>query len=390
MRRLFVLVAGVVIAFAAIAGLLTFAMIATQSEDKGRHSMTDSTNAISAGVMAPDQTAAICNSKMPKQTWPRKVALVVQNHTSDAPTLPMAAFADTLSSRLSGDVLRVVNPHNVIGVNQNRTAKGEEMPEASAQEIARMIGADGVVTASIQEFTGEDIGVPAIAHSLKVRIALNLVDATTGETVRGIDGAEFSKNYTAEQVKENTATLYEGLMHAAAAKASEKFLAKLRVSEWNPVAADVAHVNFTCNIQGADVKIDGVAFGTVPAMVEVSKGVHNLLVEYPFCVPYATKAFFTDGQTYNIVLQLDATGRERFKSEALFAETLDRIRKTGASDDYVRRTLADGTSQYWKNSGVKIDKGEVKDLKLDPPGGAETVAPKSPTVDQLMDKARGL
>ena len=138
------------------------------------------------------------------------------------------------------------------------------------------------------------------------------------------------------------------------------------------------------------MKIDGVAFGTVPAMVEVSKGVHNLLVEYPFCVPYATKAFFTDGQTYNIVLQLDATGRERFKSEALFAETLDRIRKTGATDDYVRRTLADGTSQFWKNSGINIDKGEVKDLKLDPPGGAETVAPKSPTVDQLMDKARGL
>ena len=321
---------------------------------------------------------------------PRRVALVVQNHTSDAPTLPMAAFADTLASRLSGSTIRIVNPHNVIGVNQNRSATGEAMPEASAQEIGRMLGADGVVTASIQEFTGEDIGVPAVAHTLKVRLALNLADAATGETVCGVDGVEFSRNYTTEKVKSDTATLYEGLMHAAAAKGAEKLLAKLLASEWNPVTADIAHVNFTCNIQGADVKIDGMARGTAPAMIEVPKGVHNLLVEYPFCVPYATKAFFTDGQTYNIVLQLDATGRERFKSEALFAETLDRIRKTGATDDYVRRTLADGTSQYWKNSSVKIDKGEVKDLKLDPPGGAETVAPKSPTVDQLMDKARGL
>ena len=79
---------------------------------------------------------------------PRKVALVVQNHTSDAPTLPMAAFADTLTSRLSGGTFRVVNPHNVIGVNQNRNAKGEGMPEASAQEIGRMTGADGVIAAS--------------------------------------------------------------------------------------------------------------------------------------------------------------------------------------------------------------------------------------------------
>lgn len=322
---------------------------------------------------------------------PRRVALVVQNHTSDAPTLPMAAFADTLTSRLSGKVLRVVNPHNVIGVNQNRTAKGEIMPEASAQEIGRLLGAEGVVTASIQEFTGEDIGVPAIAHTLKVRLALNIADAATGETVCGVDGMEFSKNYTAEKVKSDTATLYEGLMHGAAAKAAEQLLAKVSVAGWvKTKEANVAHVNFTCNIQGADVKIDGVAKGTVPAMVETTKGIHNLVVEYPFCVPYRTKAFFTDGQTYNIVLQLDATGRERFKSETLFAETIDRIRKTGATDDYVRRTLADGTSQYWKNSGVKIDKGEVKDLKLNPPGGTETVAPKSPTVDQLMEKAKGL
>lgn len=321
---------------------------------------------------------------------PRKIALVVQNHTSDASALPMAAFADTLSSRLSGSTMRIVNPHNVIGVNQNRSASGEIMPEASAQEIGRMLGADGVVTASIQEFTGEDIGVPAIAHTLKVRLALNLADAATGETVCGVDGVELSKNYTAEKVKADTATLYEGLMHDAAAKGAERLLAKMSAAEWTCGKVDIAHVNFTCNIQGADVKVDGVAMGTAPAMIEVPKGVHNLAVEYPFCVPYATKAYFTDGQTYNVVLQLDATGRDRFKNESLFAETIDRIRKTGATDDYVRRTLADGTSQYWKNSGVKIEKGEVKDLKLAPPGGAETVAPQSPTVDQLMEKARGL
>ncbi len=169
---------------------------------------------------------------------PRRVALVVQNHTSDAPTLPMAAFADTLTARLSGKTLRVVNPHNVIGVNQNRTAVGEAMPETSAQEIGRMLGAEGVVTASIQEFTGEDIHLEgkAVAHTLKVRLALNLVDAATGETVCGVDGVEFSKNYTAEKVKSDTATLYEGLMHAAAAKAADKLLAKVSAAGWEPGA----------------------------------------------------------------------------------------------------------------------------------------------------------
>lgn len=165
-------------------------------------------------------------------------------------------------------------------------------------------------------------------------------------------------------------------------KAAEELLAKASASGWRLGAAAVARVNFTCNIQGADVKIDGLAMGTAPALIETTRGVHNLLVEYPFCVPYSTKAYFTDGQTYNVVLLLDAEGRERFKDESLFAETIDRIRKTGATDDDVRRTLADGTAQFWKNSGVKIDKGEVRDLKLVPPGGAETIAPRSPTVEE--------
>ena len=43
---------------------------------------------------------------------PRKVALVVQNHTSDMDALPMAAFADTLAAKLSGEAIRVFNGSN--------------------------------------------------------------------------------------------------------------------------------------------------------------------------------------------------------------------------------------------------------------------------------------
>ena len=344
---------------------------------------------------------------------PRKVALVVQNHTSDAPMLPMAAFANTLTSRLSGSAIRIVNPHNVIGVNQNRSAQGEAMPEVSAQEIGRMLGVDGVVTASIQEFTGEDIGVPAIAHTLKVRLALNLADAATGETVCGIDGVEFSKNYTAEKVKSDTATLYEGVMHSAAAKGAEKLLAKVAVSGWEPGAAKTINVFFGCNVLGADVQIDGLSYGTCPAQIEVTPGSHNLLVSYPpYYYEFKRRAIFNqDGQTYKVVLQLTPDGEvqrtrtleyemkrteldkalakiEKAKNDnvaeyekkklalerekkaidvdekervELFAKQLEladamleRYGKSGETDDFVRRTIADGTAVYWKNSYGRI------------------------------------
>ena len=381
---------------------------------------------------------------------PRKVALVVQNHTSDAPTLPMAAFADTLTSRLSGGTFRVVNPHNVIGVNQNRTAKGEEMPEASAQEIGRMTGADGVVTASIQEFTGEDIGVPAIAHTLKVRLALNLVDAATGETVCGIDGVEFSKNYTAEKVKSDTATLYEGLMHLAAAKAAEKFLAKVASVGWEQNAAKTIDVFFGCNVLGADVQIDGLSYGTCPAQLTLTPGVHNLLIKYPpYYYEFKRRAMFNQkGQAYKVELQITPEGEEQrnralkyardmadmkneqraddveYEREKLELENdkkvlglkfedkkaelenkrnlkrieferkkrlldtevaercelfkkhlelvdamLDRYEMSGETDDFVRKTIADGTAVYWKNSfgRISITEGSAENIDFATP-----------------------
>ena len=372
---------------------------------------------------------------------PRRVALVVQNHTSDALTLPMSAFADTLTSRLSGKTLRVVNPHNVIGVDQNRTAKGEIMPDASAQEIGRMLNADGVVTASIQEFTGEDIGVPAVAHSLKVRLALNLADSATGETICGVDGVEFSKNYTAEKVKSDTATLYEGLMHGAAAKAAEKLLAKVATIEWNPGAVKLLNVFFGCNVLGADIQVDGQSYGTCPAQIALTPGSHSLLVSYPpYYYDFKRRTMFNqDGQTFKVVLPLTPNGEEQrsraleyeaklvelkkaqlelekmknddsveyekkkialekerksieveqgercelFKKQLELADAmLERYTMSGEADDYVRKTIADGTSVYWKNSfgRIAITEGAADNIEFATPStdAADLAVPPNP------------
>ena len=357
------------------------------------------------------ETSTVSASKKP----PYKVALIVQNHTSDAPTLPMAAFADTLTARLSGRMFRIVNPHNVIGASQNRTARGEEMPEASAlNRLAHDPDLAGVITASIQEFTGRDIRHESkvIGHTLRVRLAINLMDATGGN-VCGIDGFDDSKNCRPEDVKSNTATLYEELMHQAAAKAAAKLLAKVATSGWEPGEAKMLNVFFGCNVLGADVQIDGQSYGTCPAQISVTPGSHNLLVSYPpYYYEFRRRAIFNqEGQTYKVVLQLTPDGEaqrnrtleyemkrteldkalaglEKTKNDnvaeyekkklalerekkaiegdekervELFAKQLEladamleRYGKSGDADDYVRRTVADGTAVYWKNSYGRI------------------------------------
>ena len=328
---------------------------------------------------------------------PRRVVLVVQNHTSDVSTLPMAALADTLSSRLSGQTFRIINPHNVIGVNQNRTANGETMPEASAQELGRMMNADGVITAAIQEFTSEDIGT--VGRKLKVRLALNLVDAATGDTICGVDSVELSKNYTTAQVKADTATLCESLMHGAAAKSAERLLTRVSTVNWDPGEIKLLNVFFGCNVLGADVQIDGQSYGTCPAQIALTPGSHSLVVSYPpYYYEFKRRAIFNqDGQTYKVVLQITPEGevqRERaieyenkllalnnarrdgdfeyekkkrlldveieencglFHKQMEFADALlNRYDLSGEADDYVRKTIAEGTAVYWKNSFGRI------------------------------------
>lgn len=326
---------------------------------------------------------------------PRRVALVVQNHTSNAPLLPLAALADTLTTQLSGSVLHVINPHNVVGVNQNRTAQGEPTPAVSAQELGRILNAEGIVTASILEFTSENIGEPPIAYTLKVRLGLNLVDAATGETVCGVSNVQLSKNYTAEQVDASATTLYEGLMHEAAAKCAAEFLAKVAASEWPSMERQELAVFFGCNVLGADLQIDGLSYGTCPGQFSLTPGTHNVVVSYP---PYYQNferqiLVNAEGQTFAIVLPLTPEGEEQrlrtleyekkrlelvklereadidfvrkkndldrdlvercdlFEKQLALADAmLERYNLSGETDDYVRKTIAEGTAVYWKNS----------------------------------------
>lgn len=310
---------------------------------------------------------------------PRRVVLVVQNHCTGEMCPPMSAFADTLVAELSGNAFRIINPDNVIGVNQNRNAAGEERPDMSAAELARTLDAEGVITASVQELKGDSIGIPPVAYRVKVRISINLADATLGETICGVNNVDFSRNVSAELMKEDDLSFFETQIHDATRKTAAKFLTKAGATAWKG-ANGVAKVTvfFGCNVLGADVQIDGLSYGTCPAEIEVTPGVHALEVSYSaqtnnWYHPYKRKArFVRDGQTFAVVLQPtpegaearqkalanDADLKERnevFAHQMKLAEAmLGRYKKSGEVDDYVRKTIADGTSVYWKNSFGRI------------------------------------
>ena len=121
------------------------------SESNARPVATETTETVVDKT--PKRRAKARDEKHPlPPTAVRKVALVVQNHAAPGVEIPFMALTDALTAKLSGCGLQVINPYNTIGVNLNRTAAGEKMPEVSAMEIARKLKADGAITASVLEF----------------------------------------------------------------------------------------------------------------------------------------------------------------------------------------------------------------------------------------------
>ena len=322
----------------------------------------------------------VVNTPAPPEPRAYTATLIVQNHVQD-PTYRdnLLGLADYLAADLADLGFQCVIPENVIGDHQNKSPKGEDVSGSSAVGQSQALGTDCLVTVTMRSVAVNRAGtaeMPTYAPSL--RMTLNVVNNLTGATVAGQNVAV--QLPVAWGTGEDGAwydPLLESAASSCAAAVAEKVRGRTVVTD-----ARLASVTFTCDVVGADVKIDGFAYGTAPVTVSIPVGVHQVEVEYPFCVPYKARANVQDGQRYNVSLQLTELGRARYKDMTLFAEIVDRIRKTGATDDYVRRTLVDGQADFLKDSHFHWD-GAIQTLTIERPGG---IAPLvyGPTVNTIV------
>ena len=294
--------------------------------------------------------------------------LIVQNHVQDARYRDrLLGLADLLAAELADRGIRCILPDNAIGENQNRAPGGEDLSGSSAKGQSQALGAPVFLTASVRSVTTRRQGVPPMQVVVPVlRMTLNASDSATAAVGAGENVTIELPAVTLQNFENNAEDFYQTVLEGAAVKCADKLAAKVRTRRIaaNPV---LATVEFTCDVPGADVKIDGFSYGTLPVAVRIPAGVHQVDVEYPFCVPYSARANVQDGQRYNVRLQLTEQGRARYKDMTLFAEIVDRIRKTGATDDYVRRVLADGQGDFLKDSHFRWD-GAAQTLVIDRPG----------------------
>lgn len=291
---------------------------------------------------------------------PVKALLVVQNHADEQFKKPLSNLATRLSTALSGDIFEIIDPNDVIGVNQNRSPSGEAMPLSSATRLAEHLGASALIVASVDDVSVNTIGSPALVKQLSVSMTLQAKRVPSGGGTGGIEVSVLSKKYTVRQFEQNARVIYSQLMSQICRSAASQFLPAVAKVKWSTDVKKVM-VAFGCNYPGADVSIDGVSYGTAgvpggaPLQVPVSPGIHNLTVSYPFAHPYTVQANFMANSTYLISLEETEEGRRRRKDDTYFAQLMDRAAKSGATDDFCRTERAKGYAKYLSSSHTRIE-----------------------------------
>ncbi len=170
---------------------------------------------------------------VPKAGPLRRAALVVQNRTGTA-GLPLLALSDALTANLAGRGLQVINPYNAFGTDQNRSPAGEPTPPTSALGLARKLGAEGMLTATVMDFQDETAGAPPAVHRYSVRIAISLADAGTGGAVLAATVVKSSPFYTNTQIAQNRQKYLNDLLYAAGAECARLVAEQLAAANWRP------------------------------------------------------------------------------------------------------------------------------------------------------------
>ena len=291
---------------------------------------------------------------------PVKALLVVQNHASSEFKIPLSSLANRLSAALSGDVFMVIDPADVIGDSQNTKHMGESMPLSSAVRLAENCGAPVLITASIDEISVEGFGNPVRLQRLNATMTLQAKQIPDGEAMRGVTVSVSGDKQQVSHFNVNSDSLYPRLVSSLVKSAKQTFLTEAGKIVWSNKKVQMIEVAFACNYPGADVSIDGVSYGTAgsvggaPLKVKVSSGIHNLKVSYPNTIDYSVRANFVQGSTYMVQLVENAEGRSLRKRDAYFAMLMDRIAKSGATDDEVHLIKAKGYGAYLSASHTRI------------------------------------
>lgn len=337
---------------------------------------------------------------------PIKAVLVVKNDVSSEFQKPLSPIQTKFSANLSGEMFSIINPKDSLGENQNRNSYGESKSvEDNVKALAEHLDAPIYIVASIADASIESKeGRYYSKYTARMGVTLEAKSTATGATICSIDISE-EEVASGKDSKANSSSIYNKLLSKVVHTASTNFLSECKDYEFKFEEIKLIEVAFGCNFPGADVSIDGVSYGTAgtigeaPLKVKVSDGLHNVKISYPYTTPFEVRAKLQEGTTFMVVLRENEEGRKIRKEDTHFDALMDRIEKSGATDDQVRLLRARGYGEYLSSSYTRLNgmpqvlsmrDCEMPDFGLNPDKNSEGVGTSTNDLLNQAGSALGL
>lgn len=377
---------------------------------------------------------------------PVDAVLFVQNHVGEDFHAPLSNIGDRIAAALSGDIFNVIDPNDAIGSDQNRGPWGENMPITAATRLAADLDAQAMITAAVDEFSvGGDERIKTVRMTLTLTpkrlpkgAAVGGVTVTESINTTAARLAANGQAVYSDLVGRVVVRASKGLLEKMANSDWDTTAPKsLRVFfGCNVLGADVQVDGLslgTCPGQfsvapgihnvlvsyppyylpferKAKFYEDGQTFAVVLQITPEGEKQRSGALEYEqkraeldswkretdfdfeqrkdeagfdFETKKRERDLEFDRKRKELVLGL-AERSELFKKQLALADAmLDRYERSGEADDYVRRTIADGTAVYWKNSygRIAITDGSTDNIEFATPATdtADLAVPPSPT-----------
>jgi hypothetical protein len=338
-----------------------------------------------------------------------RAAIFIQNNAGQELNDSVSMFRDILSARLTDEGFSVLDSHDVIArfqefkdqdegitgavseaaklvkFEKTEASVDQVLTGASALRIAQMLDANYLIVATLASLGEERKSFNGAGSLYKssnevvirtLRTSIRVLEGNQGGSVYGDTVMVQKRLGGVERLSIVTSDANNQLIDEAAATIAENISKKLnKIRNAKVDTLSMAELTLTSNVEGATVEIDGAVLGTVPGSFAVRPGLHQISVSKEWYSTWRRTINVVPNQVINVALERSKEGEARHAESLRVKREDDLIReKSNAeiaiakeqseADAYAKKKVADGESEFRKNSHTKIE-GPVEHLEIE-------------------------
>jgi hypothetical protein len=326
----------------------------------------------------------------------RKTAIIVENLAGTQFNDKIPVLEDLVGTRVAGRGYSVISRDVVTQAlsGQPNTLDSALNDDSSALRLAQNLGADFILVPSIatygidkKTYNGNGIVTLNITHTL--RVSYKIVEAGAGGAIRGGTVTATKTIRQTSDLSTDDSDVINELLDDAADQLADAIVQNATSLPTEVANSTMVDITVSCGMQDlaqlpvsvpdirvlndgtllvqpnrlavqvldATVEVNGVAVGTAPGKFKAPPGLNKMRITREGFNPWERTVNFSEGQKFNIALQMSDAGYARWKDNTVFLYHLENGKKlTQGTVD-----MMDGFAQTLRQSGYRVDsKTDVK------------------------------